>query len=70
MLRKYEAMHFVGTVPPAEEMAIEAEFEAQLKAICTPEQYARREAMRARFRRLRAQADSLGQTQRSSISPK
>jgi hypothetical protein len=59
LLRKYEAMHFVGTVPPAEGLAIEAEFEAQLKAICTPEQYARHEAMRARFRRLRAQSDSL-----------
>lgn len=59
LLRKYEAMHFVGTVPPAEGQAIEAEFEAQLKAICTPEQYARRQKMQARLRRIRAQNDSL-----------
>jgi uncharacterized protein (DUF58 family) len=59
MLRKYEAMHFVGKVPPAEGQAIEAEFETQLKAICTPEQYAKREKMQARFRQLRVQYDSL-----------
>jgi hypothetical protein len=54
-------MHFVGTAPPAEDQAIEAEFETQLKAICTPEQYVRRTAIQARFRRLRAQVDSLRQ---------
>jgi hypothetical protein len=58
-LRKYEEMNYVGRVPPAKGMAIEAEFEAQLKAICTPEQYARREKMRARLRRISAQNDSL-----------
>jgi uncharacterized protein YciI len=59
VLRKYEEMKFVGRVPPGEGQAIEAEFEAQLKAICTPEQYAKREKMQARFRQLRIQYDSL-----------
>ena len=70
-LRKYEAMHFVGRVPPAEGMAIEAEFEAQLKAICTPEQYAKREKMQARFRQIRARYDSLERVkQAAGGSPK
>jgi hypothetical protein len=59
MLRKYEEMKFVGRVPPGEGQAIDAEFEAQLKAICTPEQYSKREKMQARLCRLRAQNDSL-----------
>lgn len=59
MLRKYEAMHFVGRVPPAEGQAVEAEFEAQLKAICTPAQYVSRQRMRARLRRISAENDSL-----------
>lgn len=59
MLRKYEAMHFVGTVPATEGQAIEDAFEEQLKAICTPEQYARHQIIRARFHRLSARADSL-----------
>jgi len=59
MLRKYEEMSFVGRVPPGEGQTIEAEFEAQLKAICTPEQYAKREKMKARLRRISAQNDSL-----------
>jgi len=58
-LRKYEAMHYVGMVPPAEGQAIEADFEAQLKAICTPKQYARRQRMQARLRRISAENDSL-----------
>jgi hypothetical protein len=71
MLRKYEAMHFVGKVPPAEGQAIEAEFEAQLKAICTPEQYAGRQKMQARFRQLRAQYDSLERAKQATTgSPK
>lgn len=59
LLRKYEAMHFVGPVPPAEGRAIEAEFEAQLKAFCMPEQYASRQRMRVRLRRISAENDSL-----------
>lgn len=59
MLRKYEAMHFVGTIPATEGQAIEGAFEERLKAICTPEQYARHQVIQARFRRLSARADSL-----------
>jgi uncharacterized protein (DUF58 family) len=70
-LRKYEAMNFVGRVSPAEGQAIEAQFEAQLKAICTPEQYAKREKMQARFRQLRAQYDSLERVKQAAAgSPK
>jgi hypothetical protein len=69
-LRKYEAMHFVGTVPPAEGLATEAEFEAQLKTICTPEQNARREVIAARFRQLRARADSLRQAPKGAATPR
>lgn len=59
VLRKYEAMHFVGTIPATEAQAIEDAFEERLKVICTPEQYARHQVIRARFRRLSARADSL-----------
>jgi hypothetical protein len=70
MLRKYEEMNFVGRVPPAEGQAIQAEFEAQLKASCTPEQYAGLGKMRARLWRLRAQADSLERVKHAESSPK
>lgn len=64
ILRKYEALHWSGRIPPAEAEAADAKFEAQLAAICTPEQNQRRSVMRARFRQARARYDSLQQASR------
>lgn len=70
-LRKLEATHAQGIIPPdAEDKAIEDNFEAQLQAICTPAQYQKHQLIRARFRRLSARADSLRQAGQVPVGPK
>ncbi|NML67795.1 hypothetical protein HHL22_21545 [Hymenobacter sp. RP-2-7] len=69
-LRRLEAAHAQGRIPlDAEDKAIEDNFEAQLHAICTPEQYQKHQLIRARFRRLRARADSLRQAGPAPVAP-
>ena len=70
-LRQLEASHAHGIIKPGpEDKAIEDNFETQLKAICTPAQYERHQTIQARFRRLRARADSLRQASPAPTSPK
>ncbi|MGI4863821.1 MAG: hypothetical protein ACRYFZ_07845 [Janthinobacterium lividum] len=70
-LRQLEASHARGIIKPGpEDKAIEDNFEAQLKAICTPAQYEHHQTMKARFRRLSARADSLRLASPAPSQPK
>ena len=70
-LRQLEASHARGIIKPGpEDKVIEDNFEAQLKAICTPAQYEHHQTTQARFRRLSAQADSLRQVSPVPSQPK
>lgn len=72
-LRRLEAdpSHPWGFIPlNAEDRAIDAQFETQLQAICTPAQYQRHQVIQARFRRLRARTDSLSHVPQGAVTPK